>query len=248
MTTASPAQAAYDALAARYDETVAPSRWVRERLWERLDALFPPGARVLDVSAGTGLDALHLAARGVDVTACDLSPGMLARLRAKAPGLPTRVADLARLDEAGLEGPFDGILSTFAGLNAAGDLSGFAPAAARLLHPGGTLLLHVLNRWPLRECLEQLRHGHWPDLGPVRPVVLAGRPVPHRVWTPGGLFRAFAPHFERVGVSGQAVVRPADDPGPAGRRDRWERALADRALCRSLGTFFSLELRRRTGA
>ena len=33
-----PARAAYDAIAAGYDAAVAPSSWVRERLWERLDA------------------------------------------------------------------------------------------------------------------------------------------------------------------------------------------------------------------
>src|SRR3954468_13584240 len=97
-----PARAAYDALAPEYDAAVAPSTWVRERLWERLDLLFPPGSRVLDVTAGTGLDVLHLAARGVEVTACDLSPGMLARLTPKAPAIPTVVADYNRLEEAGL--------------------------------------------------------------------------------------------------------------------------------------------------
>src|SRR5579864_7043171 len=72
-------RAAYDAIAGAYDAQVARSSWVRARLWQRLDALFPPGARVLDATAGTGADALHLAARGVAVTACDLSPAMLDR-------------------------------------------------------------------------------------------------------------------------------------------------------------------------
>src|SRR5262245_12950480 len=96
------ARAAYDAIAAEYDDRVAPSSWVRERLWERLDALFPAGSRVLDVTAGTGLDALHLVDRGVEVTACDLSPGMLARLAVRAPSVPVIVADLSHLD--GLDG------------------------------------------------------------------------------------------------------------------------------------------------
>src|SRR5206468_6719191 len=97
-----------------------------------------PGSRVLDVTAGTGLDALHLAARGVDVTACDLSAGMLARLTSKAPSIPAVVADVNRLEEAGLDGPFDGLISTFAGLNAAADLAGLARAAARLVRPGAS--------------------------------------------------------------------------------------------------------------
>src|SRR5436309_7760465 len=164
---ANPASTAYDALAPDYDAAVAPSSWVRGRLWERLDALFSPGSRVLDVTAGTGLDAVHLAGRGVAVTACDLSSGMLARLALKAPSIPAVVADFNRLEEAGLDGPFDGLISTFAGLNAAADLAGLARAAARLVRPGGVLFLHVLN--PRRK-------------GRTLAMRIAGVEVPHRLW------------------------------------------------------------------
>lgn len=225
------ARVAYDAVAADYDARVAPSTWVRERLWERLDALFPPGSRVLDVSAGTGLDVLHLTARGVAVTACDLSPGMLARLAAKAPAVPTVIADLGRLEHAGLAGPFDGIVSTFAGVNATGDLTGFARGAARLLRPAGILFLHVLNRRP----------G-----APRRRVVrIAGIDVPHRLWSPRELAREFADSFLVSCVAGQGILRPVDDPGQSRWRDRWERAVSGRPLFRSCGTFFILELIRR---
>lgn len=225
-----PARAAYDAIAPEYDAAVAPSAWVRERLWERLDALFPPGSRVLDVTAGTGLDALHLAARGVAVTACDLSPGMLARLAARAPAVPVQVADLQRLDETGLAGPFDGLISTFAGLNAAADLSGFARAAARLVRPGGALFLHVLN--PRRQ-------------GRTLAARIAGVEVPHRLWSPRELARTFAPEFALSRVAGQGILRPVDDPGRFAGRDRWERRLAGLPGFRALGTFYALEMVRR---
>lgn len=227
-----PARAAYDAIAVEYDERVAPSAWVRERLWERLDALFPPGSRVLDVTAGTGLDALHLAGRGVDVTVCDLSPGMLAELARKAPEIPTRVADLDRLEPAELGGPFDGLISTFAGLNAVADLSGFARAAARLVRPGGVLFLHALGRW---------RRGFRRTVA----VRIAGVDVPHRLWTPGELARLFAADFSLSRVRGQGILRPVDDPGRFAGRDRFERALSALPVARACGTFFTLELIRR---
>ena len=228
----SPARTAYDAIAADYERSVAPSSWVRQRLWERLDALFPPGSRVLDVTAGTGLDVLHLASRGVAVTACDLSPGMLARLTARAPSVPIVpriiVADLNRLDEAGLEGPFDGVISTFAGLNAASDLTGFAASAGRLVRPGGFLFLHVLN--PHRK-------------GRTLAVRIAGVEVPHRLWAPRELARLFSRDFIVSALSGQGIFRSVDDSGD--RMMRWERAASRLPGLRSLGTFFALELTRR---
>lgn len=224
----SPAQAAYDAIAREYDASVAPSSWVRERLWERLDALFPPGSRVLDVTAGTGLDVLHLVERGVHVTACDVSPGMLARLSMKAPSVPVLVADLQNLDRVDLAGPFDGLISTFAGLNAAPDLTGFARAAARLVRPGGVLFLHVLNPF---------RKGRTPT------VRIAGVEVPHRLWSPRELARMFISGFTVSRIAGQGILRPVDDPGRS--LDRLERMLSGLPGLRALGTFFSLELPRR---
>ncbi len=222
-----PVQVAYDAIAAGYDAAVAPSSWVRQRLWERLDALFPAGSRVLDVTAGTGLDVLHLVGRGVAVTACDISPGMLARLREKAPAVPVHVADLASLGEIDGGEPFDGLISTFAGLNAAADLSGFARAAARLVRPGGVLFLHVLN--PRRK-------------GRTLAVRIAGVEVTHRLWGPRELARIFAPAFVVSRIAGQGILRPVDDSGRRVGRDRWERAVSGVPGLRSLGTFFSLEL------
>jgi SAM-dependent methyltransferase len=224
----SSARTAYDALAPQYDAAVAPSAWVRERLWERLDALFPPGSRVLDVTAGSGLDALHLLERGVHVTACDLSPGMLARLAAKAPAVPTFAADFNHLEETGLEGPFDGLISTFAGLNAASDLTGFARGAARLVRPGGVLFLHVLNR---------LRKGR------TLAVRIAGVEVPHHLWSPRELARVFVPDFSLSRIAGQGILCPVDDPGQS--IGHWERVVSALPGFRSLGTFFSLEMTRR---
>ncbi len=60
--------------------------------------------RVLELGVGTGRLALPLSARGLDVTGLDASAAMLERLSAK-PGagrIHAVLADMARLDEAGL--------------------------------------------------------------------------------------------------------------------------------------------------
>jgi len=75
-----------------------PSRWIFNRiapvyegrpayptaLIDALADLSPPGARIVDVGAGTGHLALPLAARGFDVIAVEPAEEMLARLRESA--------------------------------------------------------------------------------------------------------------------------------------------------------------------
>jgi SAM-dependent methyltransferase len=244
--------AAYDALAADYDAQLAPAGWVRERLWARLDELLPAGARVLDVTAGTGLDAIHLARRGVRVIACDLSPAMLAQLHAKEASIETRVADFNDLRYQAGDIGLDGILSTFAGLNTSPDLRPFARSAARLLRPGGLLFLHLLNRWP---ALDLLRHAaglrgraFWQGLtSDRRDVTLGGIRVPHYLYAPLGLYRrVFAAQFRLRRVESQGFLRPVGAEAPWGQAqlDQWERALACRAPFNALGAFFTLEMTR----
>jgi SAM-dependent methyltransferase len=265
-----PVRRAYDAAAATYDERVARSAWVRELLWRRLDELLPAGARVLDATAGTGCDAVHLAARGVAVTACDISPAMLDRLAAKNRAIRIRVADCGRLPAALPGERFDAVLSTFAGLNTVADLDGFAHGAAGLLAPGGVLFVQLLNRWPVAELARRWRRGGltaaWQALAAawrgVRQVEIGGVRVPHRLLTPRRLYRrVFARDFALLRVDGQGVLRPIDDPpaphgGPpasagaevparSGLLDRWEERLGAWPGSRALGTFFTLELRRR---
>jgi SAM-dependent methyltransferase len=98
-----------------------------------------PGA-VLDVAAGAGRNTLFLASHGFAVTALDIAPAALDRLRktAAAAGLPivTRCADLD--DPSALEslGPFDDLI-----------IVRYRPAPAQWPHllarlrPGGLLLL-----------------------------------------------------------------------------------------------------------
>ncbi|NES31280.1 methyltransferase domain-containing protein [Micromonospora terminaliae] len=74
-----------------------------------LDALVPPGARILDAGCGTGRVAGALAARGHAVVGVDADPALIDAARADHPGPRFLVADLAELDLAaqGEPEPFD---------------------------------------------------------------------------------------------------------------------------------------------
>ncbi|MGH2544698.1 MAG: class I SAM-dependent methyltransferase, partial [Ardenticatenaceae bacterium] len=77
----------FDEAAAAYDTDFTHrqlGRWLREMVWERLDATFQPGDHVLELGCGTGEDAVWLARRGIRVTATDASAGMIEQARRKA--------------------------------------------------------------------------------------------------------------------------------------------------------------------
>src|SRR5215217_2508267 len=100
LTLDSDAARAYAALAPAYDLLTADyayGPWLAaiERLAIRHGLT---GRRLLDVGCGTGKSFMPLLDRGFDVTACDISPEMVAAARAKAAGrADVLVADMRRL-------------------------------------------------------------------------------------------------------------------------------------------------------
>lgn len=107
-------RAFWDEDAAVYDASPShhPQRPQEQAAWAAaLRRLLPaPPAAVLDVGAGTGFLSLLLAGQGYDVTAVDLSPEMLGRLRAKAAerGLSIRAVEADALDPPA--GDFDAVV------------------------------------------------------------------------------------------------------------------------------------------
>jgi ubiquinone/menaquinone biosynthesis C-methylase UbiE len=132
-------------------------------VWSIADTLFPAGARVLDAGCGAGDDAIHLAQRGVRVTAIDIAPGMIERVmvKAEAAGFRTRItAHITDFENfRGSEGAFYGLLSNFAALNCVEHLDGFRTFAARVLRPGAPLLLVTFGTFYLPETLLFLLKG-----------------------------------------------------------------------------------------
>jgi ubiquinone/menaquinone biosynthesis C-methylase UbiE len=198
--------AAYDGIAAQYDALVEEDHWMRRVLWAHYTAVFSPGAQVLDVACGTGLDTLFLAERGMQVTGIDVSPQMIVQLQAKAQQrrledrITVQVEDIAAL-HTWPAARFDGIISAFAGLNTVRDLDAFAAAARRVLRPQGRMILHVLGPADVWTQLGLIARGQW---GAARSrwqrrqwtVVIAGQEVPHTLLVPAEMYaRFFAPYF-----------------------------------------------------
>src|SRR6185437_9067457 len=80
-------RAAFDSVAADYDGARGNNELIqdmRREMWRWLDATFVPGAKLIDLGCGTGLDAIRMAKQGHYVTATDWSPRMIERTADRA--------------------------------------------------------------------------------------------------------------------------------------------------------------------
>jgi SAM-dependent methyltransferase len=159
----------FDLIADSYDETFTDTfvgRAQRRQVWEVTDRHFQAGDRVLEINCGTGVDALHLAQRGVRVLACDSSPRMVGRARRRVQSarlghaVDLRILATEGIAQLELKGPFDGVLSNFAGLNCIQDLSPVARNLARLLKPGGKAVICLFGSCCLWEIAWHLAHAN----------------------------------------------------------------------------------------
>lgn len=252
---------AYDRIARDYENEVAGDAWMRQILWEHYQTVFRPGDRVLDVACGTGIDTLHLTASGIDVTAIDVSSGMIDQLRVRAQALgmtttiDTRVLAVVELDTLPV-GSFDGIISAFAGLNTVPDIGRFARDASHLLRPGGHVVLHLLNRFSLWEWLGAVGTRDWAAARAIgtqsqRDFTIGGVSVRHNLYAPQLLYRdVFAGEFRLERAYGLGCLRPphtvAALPGLViAVLERLDRRFGHRRPLLNCGRFFVLDLVKR---
>ena len=102
---------------------------------------FAPGARVVDVGAGEGRNALFLATRGVRTAALDFATEGLKKAaeRAAADGLTLDVVEQDVRDWQPEAGAWDGVVCVFTHL-LPDERAGFYQTVIRALRPGGLLV------------------------------------------------------------------------------------------------------------
>lgn len=136
-------RAAWDAIAAGYDEFVTSSRdWALPlKILRRVGV--SPGMRFLDVASGSGALSIPAARLGAEVLAADISPAMVERLKARA-----REEGLSNLRSVVMDGhaleleddSFDLAGSQF-GVMLFPDLPRGLAEMARVTEPGGRVLM-----------------------------------------------------------------------------------------------------------
>lgn len=136
------AQAAYDAVARSYDEAIGDElarKPLDRALLECVASLTASGV-LADVGCGPGHVTRFLADRHSNVIGVDLSPGMIAVARDRAPSLDFRVASM--LDLPAANGEWSGIVALYSIIHLSGsERLAACREFARVLAPGGWLLV-----------------------------------------------------------------------------------------------------------
>jgi SAM-dependent methyltransferase len=214
-----PAAAAFDAIAGSFDERFGAWQSVaaqRKAVRTALLGAFPAGSRLLEVGGGTGIDAYWMTQRGRHVFLTDASPAMVQIARQRL-GYRAAVVPAERLEELD-EKPFDGAFSNFAGLNCVLDLAPVARGLAKLVRPGGQVLLVLFGAFAPGEIVVQLARRDVRSA--VRrfqreaPAHLGGRHFVVRYHRPREVIAAMRPAFRLIARRGIGVFVPPSAAEP----------------------------------
>ena len=142
-----------------YDAGNTIIQYKRQRVREHVLRYLSLQSSILELNAGTGLDAIYFAGEGHRVHATDIAEGMQDKLREKVSLLgltdkiTTELCSFTELETLQRKGPYDLIFSNFAGLNCTAELDTVLRSFDTLLRPGGQVTLVILPGFSLWETL-----------------------------------------------------------------------------------------------
>ena len=211
---------AFSRTAEKYDSFAADHPHLtrmRNKVYAHVMRHVPRGARILELNAGTGTDAVQLAQHGYVVHATDIAPGMLNRLQEKLHqlGLQGHVTMEARsfLSLENVQGaPFDAVFSDLGGLNCVPDLTPVIQQLPKILKPGGIVTWVLMPHICLWEIAEVFR-GNFSlafrrlSRGSVR-AHLEGLYFDVYYFSPRQVVQWFGDKFELMTLEGLSVLTP----------------------------------------
>jgi ubiquinone/menaquinone biosynthesis C-methylase UbiE len=155
---------AFSKQSVHYDEYDSRNEILKEwrvQVYHHVHQFLKPQQSILELNAGTGLDALHFASLGHSVLATDLSTGMIAEIEKKVKSnaqlhLSCRQLSYDQLHQlAGKK--FNYVFSNFGGLNCISDLSQVTKHLPSLLNKGSYVTWVIMPKvcaWELTGALK----------------------------------------------------------------------------------------------
>ncbi|MFK7800093.1 MAG: class I SAM-dependent methyltransferase [Anaerolineae bacterium] len=235
---------------------------MRQRVYAAVTRHLEPGSHLLEINAGTGLDASAIVQHGHTVHATDLAPGMINAIEQKiethrlGDRLTAQQLSFTELDQV-KQAPFDGVYSNFGGLNCVADLRAVTQHLPKILRQGGIavwVIMPPICPWEMALCFKdwQVATRRFRKNG----VVANVEGVDFRTWyfTPGRVIKAFGPQFECIGLEGLSVVTPSADnktfavkhPSLFKQMVRLDEAISPYWPFNRMGDFFILTMRLRS--
>lgn len=191
---------------------------MRNQVHTHLLSLLKTGDQILELNAGTGIDAIFLAQHGFKVHATDNAKGMMKILEQKIAtlGLEKKISSqkcsFNNLEEI-QEKRFDHIFSNFGGLNCSENIDEVIKQFDRLLKPGGIVTLVIMPHicpWELLLLLKgnfKIAFRRWTKKG-VRSH-LEGIYFDTYYYSAGRVFKAFDKKlYEKICIKGLATFSP----------------------------------------
>ncbi len=190
---------------------------LRGKVYQHLARMVPSGAKILELNAGTGTDAVYLAQHGYAVHATDIAPGMLARLKDKIERMDSgerlTFQECSFTNLGAVEGaPYDAVFSDLGGLNCIPDLSPVIQSLPKVLRPGGVVtwvLMPPVCLWELGLAFtgqfglafrRLARHGTRAHL--------EGRYFTVYYFTPRKVMSWFGQQYQVLALEGLSVITP----------------------------------------
>jgi SAM-dependent methyltransferase len=214
---------------------------LRKQVYDHVSRYMKPRSRILELNAGTGIDATYFISLGHTVLATDLSDGMVMELNKKAAvhnGLSVKQLPYNKIDEI-TDGPFDYIFSNFGGLNCISDLSEVTKHLPRLLKPDGYVtfvVMPVICGWELLSTFKGSPAGFRRLKTGGVPAHIDGEYFHTWYHSFKTIRKAFGDQFTLTGCEGLAAISPpphrSDFPGKHPRLYKFLRG-TDRLVNRS---------------
>jgi ubiquinone/menaquinone biosynthesis C-methylase UbiE len=135
---------------------------LRAQVYEHVHRFLKPKSKILELNAGTGIDALHFVLQGHFVHATDLSDGMIAQINKKIEvhqlqkQFSSQQLSYENLDLL-TESDFDFVFSNFGGLNCVNDLTRVTKDLAPLLNKGAIITWVIMPKICPTEWLGAIR-------------------------------------------------------------------------------------------
>ncbi|MEO8512930.1 MAG: methyltransferase domain-containing protein [Ignavibacteria bacterium] len=205
-------KSAFNNIAADYDTRDNQNpilQWMRGLVHKIYLKYIPTGSSILELNAGTGVDAVFLAENGYPVLATDISEGMINIIQAKVKSKNVKkiTAEALSFDEISSinDNNFDAVISNFGGLNCINDFRKLSSDISGKLKPNGLFIAVVMNKicpWEIFYYIITLKFSEAFRRFKKSGIMagLNGEKVRTYYFTPGEFAGAFCRNFEKIKV------------------------------------------------